>query len=445
MYEAYYGFAQSPFNLTPDPKFLYRSESHDSALQQVWQAIRRKEGFIVLAGDIGTGKTTLCRTILEQFDPTTFTALILDPFLSQEDLLREVLLSYGVLSREALRTGRLAGATKHDLVRTLHDFLLSLEPIHGSAVLIIDEAQHLSPDVLEEIRLLSNLETSERKLLLIVLVGQLNLLELLRDPKLRQLDQRVSIRCVLQPLTREGLEAYVTHRLRVGRPARPVTFTSDALDIVHSVSAGVPRVINLLCDRALMAGAETQSETIDGSHVRSAANALALTVPETPSLPAGGGSRARLVRAALLALILVALAAMVTYALLAGNPLELFSRAQTPRVARPAAAAMGVAIPATLPAPDTLPSLAAPDIESGAFSVLVGTYETPARVEAVASQLRGRGLPVYAVDLTVDGAIRRRVLVGRYAAREDALKVRTDLAADYPEARLIYGWFERVP
>ena len=143
MYEDYYGFVQPPFSLTPDPRFLYRSESHEVALQQVWQAIRRKEGFIVLTGDIGTGKTTLCRTLLEQFDQTTFTALILNPFLSVEELLREVLLSFGVVSKDALKSGRLATASKHELVRTLHDFLLSLVPLHGSAVLIIDEAQHL--------------------------------------------------------------------------------------------------------------------------------------------------------------------------------------------------------------------------------------------------------------------------------------------------------------
>jgi general secretion pathway protein A len=160
MYEEFYGFAQPPFSLTPDPRFLYRSESHDVALQQVWQAIRRKEGFIVLTGDIGTGKTTLCRTILEQFDPTTFTALILNPFLTVEELLQEVLLSYGIASKESLRSGTLAAASKHDLVRTLHDFLRSLVPIRGAAVLIIDEAQHLAPAVLEEIRILSNLETN---------------------------------------------------------------------------------------------------------------------------------------------------------------------------------------------------------------------------------------------------------------------------------------------
>ena len=195
----------------------------------MWQAIRRKEGFIVLTGDIGTGKTTMCRTLLEQFDETTFTALILNPFLSVEELLREVLLSFGVVSKDALKTGRLATASKHELVRTLHDFLLSLVPLHGSAVLIIDEAQHLSSEVLEEIRVLSNLETNDQKLLQVVIVGQLNLIEMLHKPDLRQLDQRISIRCYLKPLTREEVEAYVTHRLWVARGSTPVTFTPKSV------------------------------------------------------------------------------------------------------------------------------------------------------------------------------------------------------------------------
>ena len=150
MYEEYYGFVQSPFTLAPDPRFLYRSESHDEALQLLLQAIRRKEGFIVLTGDIGTGKTTLCRALLEQLDSTTFTALILNPFLSVEELLREILLDFGVVSqRGAAQRPAGDGVSKHDLVSTLHDFLLSLVPLHGSGVLIIDEAQHLSPEVLE--------------------------------------------------------------------------------------------------------------------------------------------------------------------------------------------------------------------------------------------------------------------------------------------------------
>jgi general secretion pathway protein A len=445
MYEEYYGFAHSPFSLTPDPRFLYRSESHDHALQQVWQAIRRKEGFIVLTGDIGTGKTTLCRTILEQFDPTTFTALILNPFLSLDELLREVLMAYGVVSREAFRSGRLAAATRHELIRTLHDFLLSLEPIHGSAVLIIDEAQHLSPEVLEEIRILSNLETNERKLLLIVLVGQLTLLDVLRDAKLRQLDQRISIRCLLQPLTREGVEAYITHRLWVARGSAAVTFTTDAIDLVHTISGGVPRVINLLCDRALMAGADAQSDKISDAQIREAATNLGLAIGETnASRRRSAGGRA--LRTAAVAALVVLATITAAYALMAGNPLELLSSPTPPTVAVPTPPGMTVPAPMAPPAPATLDSLEPPSIETGAFSVIVGTYETPRETEAIVRTLRTRGLPIYAVDITMpDGIRRRRLLVGRYAAREDAVKARTDLSASFPDARIIYGWFERVP
>src|SRR5688500_7943817 len=336
MYEDYYGFVQPPFSLTPDPRFLYRSESHDLALQQVWQAIRRKEGFIVLTGDIGTGKTTLCRTLLEQFDQTTFTALILNPFLSVEELLREVLLSFGVVSKDALRSGRLSTASKHELIRTLHDFLLSLVPLHGSAVLIIDEAQHLSTEVLEEIRVLSNLETNDQKLLQIVIVGQLNLMDILHKTELRQLDQRISIRCSLKALTREEVEAYVTHRLWVARGSTSVTFTSKAFDLVHVLSGGVPRVINLICDRSLMVACQRQVSRITEDHVVGAATHLSIDVPKNKlkgERPEGEAapSRWRWVAAAIIVVLLLATGGVVAWI---GNPMELLSPAVDPPLPR---------------------------------------------------------------------------------------------------------------
>ena len=279
MYEQYYGFVQPPFTLTPDPRFLYRSESHEEAITLLLQAIRRKEGFIVLTGDIGTGKTTICRALMEQLDTATFTSLILNPFLSVEELLREVLLDFGVVSRDAVRSGRIATASKHELISTLHEFLLSLMAIKGSAVLIVDEAQHLSPQVLEQIRIISNLETNEAKLLQIVLVGQLNLLGVLADAELRQLDQRISIRAALKPLTREEVEAYIAHRLWVARGSTAVAFESDALDLVHRFTAGVPRIINLLCDRALMAGAAARVNRITPGLIEEGANNLGLKLP----------------------------------------------------------------------------------------------------------------------------------------------------------------------
>jgi general secretion pathway protein A len=276
MYEQYYGFVQPPFTLTPDPRFLYRSESHEEAITLLQQAIRRKEGFIVLTGDIGTGKTTSCRALLEQLDASVFTSLILNPFLSIEELLREVLLDFGVVSREGVRTGRIAAATKHELISTLHEFLLSLMPIHGSAVLIIDEAQHLSMEVLEQIRIISNLETNESKLLQIVLVGQLNLLDVLAKAEMRQLDQRISIRATLKPLNREEVEAYIAHRLWVARGSTAVTFEPAALDLVHAYTGGVPRIINLLCDRSLMQGAQMRVNRLTPPMIEEAAGSLGL-------------------------------------------------------------------------------------------------------------------------------------------------------------------------
>jgi general secretion pathway protein A len=281
MYEEYYRFGQSPFTLSPDPRFLYRSASHEEALTVLLQAVRRREGFIVLAGDIGTGKTTLCRALLQQLDINTFTSLILNPFLSVEELLREILLDFGVVSREAVRSGRISAASKHELVSTLHEFLLSLIGLRGNAVLIIDEAQHLSPDVLEQIRVLSNLETNEAKLLQIVLVGQLNLLDVLAEPQMRQLDQRISLRAMLKPLTRDEVEAYIAHRLWVAKPADLVTFDVDAVDTVNTFSAGVPRVINLLCDRALMLGANAQVNVITPALIEEAANNISWQTGES--------------------------------------------------------------------------------------------------------------------------------------------------------------------
>jgi len=281
MYEQYYGFVQPPFTLTPDPRFLYRSESHEEAITLLQQAIRRKEGFIVLTGDIGTGKTTSCRALLEQLDASVFTSLILNPFLSVEELLREVLLDFGVISREGVRSGRIATASKHELISTLHEFLLSLMAIHGSAVLIIDEAQHLSMQVLEQIRIISNLETNESKLLQIVLVGQLNLLDVLAAAEMRQLDQRISIRATLKPLTRQEVEAYIAHRLWVARGSTAVTFEPAALDLVHAYTGGVPRIINLLCDRSLMQGAQVRVSRLTPAMIEEAAGGLGLKLPAT--------------------------------------------------------------------------------------------------------------------------------------------------------------------
>jgi general secretion pathway protein A len=281
MYEDYYGFVEKPFSLTPDPKYLYRSESHAQAFELLQYGIRRREGFVVVTGDIGTGKTTLCRAVLDQLDRKVFTALVLNPFIAEDDLLRLILQDFGVVSRDEIKRGRLAGVSRQELIETLNDFLLSLLPLRATALLIIDEAQNLPRPVLEHIRMLSNLETDKEKLLQIILVGQLNLKDVLRTPELRQLDQRVSIRYNLKPLTGEETAAYVAHRLTIAGGGSVVSFTPKALQAVHRITAGIPRLINLICDRALLAAYSERAQRVTPDMVRSGAASLDLAAPRS--------------------------------------------------------------------------------------------------------------------------------------------------------------------
>ena len=276
MYEDFFGFVEKPFSLTPDPKYLYKSESHANAFELLQYSVRRREGFVVVTGDIGTGKTTLCRALLEQIDRRTFTALVLNPFLSEDDLLKLILQDFGVVSRADVKAGRLNGISKQELIDTLYDFLLGLLPLQASAVLIIDEAQNLPLQVLEQLRILSNLETDKEKLLQIIMVGQLNLQPLLRSPELKQLDQRVSIRYQLKPLTREEMAAYIAHRLQVAGGSHAVSFTPKALQYVHQYTGGIPRLINLVCDRALLGAFSVRSNKVTHDLIERAAETLDL-------------------------------------------------------------------------------------------------------------------------------------------------------------------------
>lgn len=448
MYEEYYGFAQPPFNLTPDPRFLYRSASHAVALQQVLQAIQRREGFVVLTGDIGTGKTMLCRALLEQTQPTTFTALILNPFLSVEELLREVLLGFGVASRETIRSGRLATATKHELVRTLHDFLHSLAPLGASALVVMDEAQHLSPEVLEEIRILTNLDLADQRLLQILIVGQLNLLDVLERAELRQFNQRISLRCSLQPLEPHEVDAYVAHRLSVARGARPVQFTPEAIRLVHGTTGGIPRLINVLCDRTLMAGAEAQTDTLTPALVTNAAQVLGLSKPPVEAAPLAVIPQPHRRTAFAAAALVLALAGLLGYAV----GYRMGGEAKVPTTTQPPPPAPSLATP---PEPQPLVQTAAaaeprtrgpvPPNADGPFSILIGTYADPTELATIERRLLDADLPVYALDVTFPPAdVRGRLLVGRYRTRRDARAAQLALSATVPDAIIIRGWQERL-
>ena len=262
-YETFYGLTGKPFSLSSDPAFFYNSSSHAAAFDDLLSGIRRRESLSVLSGDIGTGKTTLCRTVLENLDRQTFSAFVADPFATREDLLKVVLVEFGVVSAEDLATGRLRGASRTELSYLLYEFLGTLSPLQAFAVVFIDEAQNLSLPLLEEIRILSDSDGRERQLQ-VVLVGQLELRDKLRLPEMRQVAQRVSVCCGLEPLDRDGVDGYIAHRLHVagGTPDR-IRFSRAANDAVYDASRGVPRLINRLCDRALHHGHLTRVSVID--------------------------------------------------------------------------------------------------------------------------------------------------------------------------------------
>lgn len=275
-YELYYGLKEKPFSLSSDPRFLYRSPTHAPAFDELLNGIRRREGMIVLTGEIGTGKTTLIRSVLEHLDRRTFSAFVPDPFVSREDLLKMLLVEFGVVSIADLKRGSLNGASRPDLSYPLYEFLDSLVPLQAFAVVIMDEAQNLPLPLLEEIRILSDLEGRE-KLLQVVLVGQPELRANLKLPQMRQVDQRVSVRCQLTPLRLEDLDGYVRHRLIIaGDGDCRVEFSDDALAAVQQRSGGTPRLINLICDRALARGYAGRVSTIEPDHVRQAIRDLGL-------------------------------------------------------------------------------------------------------------------------------------------------------------------------
>ena len=267
MYEEHYGLIEPPFSLTPDPKYFYRSEGHARAFELLQYGIERREGFMILYGDIGTGKTTLCRTVLDMMDKHVSTALLLNPFLSETDLIKAILDDFSVkLPRKKAGQGALS---KQDLINALNDFLLKTLKSGGRAVVIIDEAQNIPMATLEQIRILSNLETNKEKLLQIVLVGQLNLIDLLSQPVLRQLFQRVSIKCELAALSKVEVADYVRHRLSVagGSPTK-VSFDASSIRDIFRYSGGVPRLINLIADRSLLAGMAVGASTLDATVTR---------------------------------------------------------------------------------------------------------------------------------------------------------------------------------
>jgi type II secretory pathway predicted ATPase ExeA/cell division septation protein DedD len=262
-YEAFFGLKEKPFSLASDPRFLYLSPSHTAAYDKLLAGIRRREGLLVLTGDIGTGKTTLCRAALQGLDRKTFSAFVPDPFASREDLLKILLIDFGVTTIRDLTTGPLKNASRTELSYLLSAFLDTLAPLEAFVVVLIDEAQNMSAPLIEEIRILSD-ANARKSQLQVVFVGQLELHERLKLPEMRQVDQRVCLYCRLDPLGAGDVRGYVHHRLHVaGGTHDRVHFFSDALERLFVVSRGVPRLINRICDRALYVAYLKRTTTVD--------------------------------------------------------------------------------------------------------------------------------------------------------------------------------------
>ena len=265
MYNDFYRFREAPFNITPDPRFLFFSERHREAFNHILFGIKERKGFIQITGEVGAGKTTVCRAILKELGPTYRTALVLNPTMTSGQLLRTILTEFG------LKPGRSDRVSSLDM---LNEFLLHEAIIGNDVVLFIDEAQDLDWDLLEQVRLLSNLETEKSKLLQIVLLGQPELRDKLEQSNLRQLRQRITVRYHLKPLSREDTEAYIHHRLAVaGGNNRPL-FTPWAVRRIYGYSRGVPRLINAVCDKTLLCGYVTGADKLTVAHVRRAIREL---------------------------------------------------------------------------------------------------------------------------------------------------------------------------
>jgi len=254
VYLEYYGLKEAPFNITPNPRFLFFSAKHREAFNHLLYGIRERKGFVQLTGEVCAGKTTLCRALLEQLGPNFSTALILNPVLDADQLIKSIAMEFNLPVK---------GLDRLETISAINMFLLRQLEQGKDTVLIIDEAQDLTPELLEQVRLLSNLETDDRKLLQIILMGQPELRDRLKDYNLRQLRQRITVRYHLASLKRLEVAQYIQHRLQVSGANGSPYFTIPAVWRIYHYSKGIPRLINAICDKCLLAGYVQQRDKID--------------------------------------------------------------------------------------------------------------------------------------------------------------------------------------
>ena len=418
--------AKRPFALTLDQQFLYPSRSHVNVMTDVRRALQQREGLVVVTGGPGTGKTLLCRALLGELGAGACVSVVLDPRVTVEDLLLHVLADFGAISspRQLAATG---SPTRHQLMRALQQFLASLIPIWGCAVLVIDEAQDLDPAVLEQLRLLLNFETEEAKLLQIVLIGQPRLQTVLEAPSLQQLDARVARRCSLEPLGVDEVGKYIDHRLRMARhlptpsdvitidadgpdgfsPYSALSFTPAAVRLIAMRSRGVPRAINVLCDRAIEIGVERGARCVDWRIARAAAARIQLpAIGRSPGWPA---SKRR-----------IAAAAAVTAAMGLGG-WSLRGGSSPPVVPAPPVVFAAAGAPRALTESFDVKPLQV----AGSYNVRVGSFRWAASAMELTERLQATGLPAF-TRLEPRGM--HQVIVGPYLSEMEIMAVVKRLA-----------------
>ncbi len=457
MYERFYGLREKPFNMTPDPRFLHLSPDHREAFAHLQYGVQERRGFVAITGEVGTGKTTLVHALLSNLKASTKTAFIFSTSLTAKGLLKMMVADFGIRSK---------ARTKTDLLLELHVFLLEQFRSGGNAVLIVDEAQGLSFRLLEEIRMLSNLETDREKLLQIILVGQPELDAKLALPQLRQLRQRISSRYHIHPLDRQETGHYIQHRLRVAGLSSGDIFDAAAEDEIYRASGGIPRLINMICDCAMLLG-YTYGKTSIGMKIVDEAvedlqtsGAVSPQTKETEAVAtscregsAGGASWwQRVFRP------LSAATSLLLGAALLSTPTWLKGHRESPSVdswdSQAAAAWVSAVaeerddeVPLTVEkAEEPSPELAERTAEANthsAYSVHVGSFRQLSRAEKLRELAQEKGLePIFILPVELPGSGRwLRVMVGRYGDRDAAAEAAARLLASglfsYAQSKLL--------
>ncbi len=407
MYTAFFGLREKPFSLSPDPRFLFLSGAHREALAHLLYGIEQGEGFIAVTGEVGTGKTTLCRTLLRRLPNDVDTAFLFNPNLGARELLEALLQEFEI---------KCESATPRALTAALNEFLLEKRREGRRVLLILDEAQGLEAETLEQVRLLSNLETERAKLLQILMLGQPELDAMLETPGLRQLRERIGVRWRLAPLASEESEEYIAHRLRIAAGSDRNLFSPASLRLIHRLSAGIPRRVNLLCDRSLLAAYASGSPRVTRRMVRAAAQELA-----------GGGLRSGWLRAIVVTAGAMALAAaFVLSGALDWTQNRVGGWPQTQQLAPPelavvSAAPVAVAPPVVFalappsldPLGDALRSRSVADTLRASTAALLRAWDLHPRPEALGPDLdaalaeaRALGLRVHSADPIALGELR---------------------------------------